>query len=103
MFYLIPKADRLDKANVVDATFIATISNKEKELTHEDASVKDGPTDAAQHHQGERLTGKVVSDVAKGEVRLHPGEPTHAGGPAAIAQSFAAMVSRHVSHQWPMD
>ena len=77
----------------VDDQIFSTIASKEKELTNESHVVESGPTAAAQNHQGEPLTGQVISDIAKGENRLHPGQPTRAGGPVATAQSMAASVS----------
>lgn len=73
------------------------MSEKEKEITHKADTVETGPTAAAQSHEGQRLTGQIVSDIAKGEVKIHPGEAIHAGGPTALAQSILAMVCATLS------
>lgn len=87
-------------AATVDNRVISAITDKEKQLTHQPQIAQDGPTATAQSHQGELLTSHVVSDIAKGESNLHPGQSTQAGGPAAIAQSMAARVSLHYTTSW---
>ncbi|KAL0567945.1 hypothetical protein V5O48_014041, partial [Marasmius crinis-equi] len=78
----------------LDAAKISEITQREKELTGQDAPVKGGPAANAQKHTGEPLGGDVVSDIAKGEANL-TGGGTVAGGPAAFAQSQATRANAH--------
>lgn len=72
----------------LDAETISKITAAEKKITHETANVvAGGPTAMAQKHAGQEINGKVLKDIAEGEIKITGDNCPVAGGPTAIAQS----------------
>jgi len=76
----------------LNSNTISDITQKEKELTGQDAPVKGGAAAAAMSNANKPLTGDVVSDITRGEQNTHGGGGPIAGGAAATAQSIASKV-----------
>ena len=75
----------------LDSETISKITEKEKELTGEDAPVSGGPTAQAQSHAGETINSRTLHDITEGEKAVTGGERVK-GGPTSTAQSILSKV-----------
>jgi hypothetical protein len=74
---------------VLDSETMATITEREREITGSETPVRGGPTAAAQKHAGEKIGSGVLSEITKGEKKVTGGERVK-GGPTSAAQSELA-------------
>ncbi|KAJ4304497.1 hypothetical protein N0V90_000023 [Kalmusia sp. IMI 367209] len=75
-------------AVTVDSSFISRITSAEKQITHRDEPVADGPTAQAQFHANQPLTSQVIHDITMGERKITGLDGPVQGGPTSIAQSI---------------
>jgi hypothetical protein len=74
---------------VLDSETMATITEREREITGSETPVRGGPTAAAQKHAGEPIGSQVLSEITRGEKKVTGGERVK-GGPTSAAQSELA-------------
>lgn len=79
-------------AATLTSEVISKITEVEKQITHQNDPVADGPVAKAQDHKGDRIDGKVLHDITEGEKLVTQQNRPVAGGPTAVAQSHLAKV-----------
>jgi hypothetical protein len=83
------KMSTTTESSTIESSTISKITEKDKEITHNDGPVKVGPTAQAQEHVGETPSSRNISDIAQGERKISGNDTQAPGDPATTAQSMA--------------